>query len=394
MKLHRVLVLVILLPAWILALTTTVHAQETLPVVHAVLFYSRECGHCQYVITEVLPPLMEQYGEQLQIIGVDVNQPHGQTLFLSALQKHNVDSGGVPFLVVGNTYLIGSHDIPEKLPGLVDTYLSTGGVDWPDVPGLQETLASATPPSPTLPPEQATVAESVPAPVGTSVSNSSGAAAPARSPIGSGTMAWRDRFAADVAGNSLAVLVLLGMVGSVAWAARRWQAANPSHGEENGPWTVPFLCAVGLGVAGYLAYVEAAQATAVCGPVGDCNTVQGSEYARLFGILPIGVLGLLGYLGIAVAWVVARSTHGPARSLAGIALFVVPAFGTLFSIYLTFLEPFVIGATCAWCLLSSILITTTMLLGVGPARVAFSQSAIGASFRRRPARRSRAGKTR
>jgi uncharacterized membrane protein len=31
--------------------------------------------------------------------------------------------------------------------------------------------------------------------------------------------------------------------------------------------------------------------------------------------------------------------------------------GTLFSIYLTFLEPFVIGATCAWCLASAIIMT-------------------------------------
>jgi uncharacterized membrane protein len=31
--------------------------------------------------------------------------------------------------------------------------------------------------------------------------------------------------------------------------------------------------------------------------------------------------------------------------------------GTLFSVYLTFLEPFVIGATCAWCLTSAVVIT-------------------------------------
>ncbi len=31
-------------------------------------------------------------------------------------------------------------------------------------------------------------------------------------------------------------------------------------------------------------------------------------------------------------------------------------FGTVFSIYLTFLEPFVTGATCAWCLTSAMMI--------------------------------------
>ena len=37
------------------------------------------------------------------------------------------------------------------------------------------------------------------------------------------------------------------------------------------------------------------------------------------------------------------------------------AFGLIFSIYLTFLEPFVIGATCAWCLTSAILMTMVAL---------------------------------
>jgi len=50
--------------------------------------------------------------------------------------------------------------------------------------------------------------------------------------------------------------------------------------------------------------------------------------------------------------------------------------GVLFSIYLTFLEPFVIGATCAWCLSSAVimtlllLLTTTLLTGAdAPARL-------------------------
>jgi uncharacterized membrane protein len=52
-------------------------------------------------------------------------------------------------------------------------------------------------------------------------------------------------------------------------------------------------------------------------------------------------------------------------------MFGMAAFGTLFSIYLTFLEPFVIGATCAWCLTSAILITILMLLAIRPAKTAF-----------------------
>jgi uncharacterized membrane protein len=65
---------------------------------------------------------------------------------------------------------------------------------------------------------------------------------------------------------------------------------------------LPLLALVGLGVAGYLSYIETQELPAVCGPVGDCNAVQASPYARLFGILPIGVLGMAGYLLILAAW--------------------------------------------------------------------------------------------
>lgn len=51
-------------------------------------------------------------------------------------------------------------------------------------------------------------------------------------------------------------------------------------------------------------------------------------------------------------------------SLATLALLGMTLFGTLFSIYLTFLEPFVIGATCAWCLSSAVIITIQMMLSI------------------------------
>lgn len=122
-------------------------------MVRAVLFYSPSCGYCHHVITEVLPPLIEKYGHQLSIVGVDVTQPDGQALFLAALQHFNLERSGLPFLVVGDTYLIGSIDIPEKFPGLIEQYLSQGGVDWPAIPGLAETLATAQPTeSPTVTP--------------------------------------------------------------------------------------------------------------------------------------------------------------------------------------------------------------------------------------------------
>jgi len=165
------------------------------------------------------------------------------------------------------------------------------------------------------------------------------------------------------------------MLGSVVWAVSLFRRADGVSLKGSWAWIIPLLCAIGLIVAGYLAYVETKRVTAVCGPVGDCNTVQQSEYARLFGILPIGVLGLIGYVAIFTSWLIARYANDRLAGLAIVSLFIMTAFGTLFSIYLTFLEPFVIGATCAWCLTSAILMTILMLLTVRPAKAAISEFA-------------------
>jgi uncharacterized membrane protein len=128
---------------------------------------------------------------------------------------------------------------------------------------------------------------------------------------------------------------------------------------------VPALVVLGAGVAAYLSFVEVTHAEAVCGPVGDCNTVNQSEYARLFGTLPVGVLGLLGYGVILVLWLLARGGPQGARPPAALALWGAAFVGTVFSLYLTFLEPFVIGATCAWCLTSA-LVMTALLWATAP----------------------------
>ncbi|MBM3696276.1 MAG: hypothetical protein FJW79_10140, partial [Actinobacteria bacterium] len=56
-----------------------------------------------------------------------------------------------------------------------------------------------------------------------------------------------------------------------------------------------------------------------------------------------------------------------AADVAAVTLFAGTVAGVLFSAYLTFLEPFVIGATCAWCLASAVIITLLMWLTARPA---------------------------
>ena len=153
--------------------------------------------------------------------------------------------------------------------------------------------------------------------------------------------------------NFFLASVLLGMVLSLLLSGY-----PPRVGAREWPsWAVPVLVFIGTGVAAYLSFIEVTHGEAFCGPVGDCNAVQNSKYAMLFGVLPVGVVGLAGYSAMIIAWVIARYRGGSLSIFANIALLAMALFGTLFAIYLTFLEPFVIGATCAWCLASAVIMT-------------------------------------
>jgi uncharacterized membrane protein len=117
------------------------------------------------------------------------------------------------------------------------------------------------------------------------------------------------------------------------------------------------IVVLGLGVAAYLTYVHYAGLQPFCaGGSGGCERVQSSTYARLAGV-PVAVLGLAGYLAIAVA----LSAAGERARLAAAAL-AVAGFG--FSAYLTYLELFVIHAICQWCVASAVLLTMLAVLTV------------------------------
>jgi len=178
-------------------------------------------------------------------------------------------------------------------------------------------------------------------------------------------MTVQEKFKSDLVGNILSVVLLAGMLVVLVITGINL-TKDPDPDKKGTPeWLIPLLSIIGIGIAGYLAYIELNQLEAVCGPVGNCNTVQQSEYATLFGFLPIGVLGVMGYLFIIILWL-ARLLDLPGYTrILNLALFGITLFGILFSIYLTFLEPFVIGATCIWCLSSAVIMTILFLLAAG-----------------------------
>ncbi|MFN2114044.1 MAG: vitamin K epoxide reductase family protein, partial [Anaerolineales bacterium] len=65
---------------------------------------------------------------------------------------------------------------------------------------------------------------------------------------------------------------------------------------------------------------------------------------------------------ILILWLLTKLDLPEYDHLIKMALWILTLFGILFSIYLTFLEPFVIGASCMWCLTSAVIMTSLFLL--------------------------------
>ena len=332
------------------------------PVARAVLFYAPSCEHCHEVISGYLPYLMEQYGNRLQILSVDASVSPGLELFKAAVTKYHVPrkDRGVPAIVIGDHFLSGPADISAQMPTLIGQYLVEGGVEWPAVPGLPQVMTAEGGPATTSPSQL----------LGTSE-------------LPDGVL---DRVARDRWGNTAALVVLVGMlavVGTVIWRAGRiWRAlaAVPRSGGWKA-YVVIALTGLGVCISAYLAYVETSHSAALCGPVGDCNAVQQSTYAQLFGVLPVAYAGMVGYLLIGAAFCISRLASGSTATAAARAFFLLTLCGTLFSIYLTALEPFVIGASCAWCLTSAVITTSLLLLSVsGLRRFPHTSTAAGPSF--------------
>lgn len=144
-------------------------------------------------------------------------------------------------------------------------------------------------------------------------------------------------------------------------------------------WAVPVLVVGGLAVAGYLTFAESTHSNPSCGPVGDCGAVQNSPYAVLFGVLPVGLLGFSGYAVILLAWLVGWLAADMAKKWSALIVWGLCVFGVLFSAYLTFLEPFVIGATCMWCIASAVLMIVLLWVSTPAAQEALAMEQVFSS---------------
>ena len=102
--------------------------------------------------------------------------------------------------------------------------------------------------------------------------------------------------------------------------------------------------------------------TLVCA-VGSCETVQTSKWATLLGF-PVGGWGVAYYVAVFALSIAGLSAGLSESRGVSLTLVTMTGFGVIFSLWLTYLELFVIHAICQWCVISAILAIALFVISV------------------------------
>ena len=123
------------------------------------------------------------------------------------------------------------------------------------------------------------------------------------------------------------------------------------------------LSVAGLIVAGYLTYLDLSGSTAaLCSVGGGCDTVRESRYSQISGI-PVATVGVAGYLVI-LAILLFETISNPLADYGPALVFGSTLIGLLYSLYLTYLEIFVIVAICPYCMSSAVIMTFLFIVSI------------------------------
>ncbi len=137
---------------------------------------------------------------------------------------------------------------------------------------------------------------------------------------------------------------------------------------------IVLLALVALLVATYLwLYKIGVLGELQCG-TGDCEYVQTSRYAEVFGI-PVAFYGVVGYVGLFALGLMRLQPRLATDRRVGAGLAALATVGFAFTLYLTAIELFVLHAICRWCMASAAIMTTVWLLSVAELRGMPSETA-------------------
>jgi len=127
---------------------------------------------------------------------------------------------------------------------------------------------------------------------------------------------------------------------------------------------IALLALVGLFVALYLWLHALGFGGAIkCGASGGCETVQTSQWAVFLGT-PVAFYGVVGYLALLIVALAGLRPAALAQPRWSKWLVLLATVGFGFTLYLTYLELFVIHAICRWCVGSAVIITAIWVVAV------------------------------
>ncbi len=126
---------------------------------------------------------------------------------------------------------------------------------------------------------------------------------------------------------------------------------------------IVLLALAGLLVSLYLwLYKIGVIGTLQCG-TGGCEYVQASRYAELLGI-PVAFYGVAGYAVLFAVGLVGLQPAFAGDRRVGVALAALASAGFAFTLYLTYIELFVLHAICRWCVASAVIVAAIWGLAV------------------------------
>lgn len=123
------------------------------------------------------------------------------------------------------------------------------------------------------------------------------------------------------------------------------------------PFIAAMIALIGLGDSVYLTVHHLTAEPVPCGITGGCETVLTSSYAEIAGI-PLAAFGALAYFAAFSLAILTAFGNRALWNLYG----VVTAVMALFSLWLIYLQAFVIKSFCQYCLLSAATSITLFIL--------------------------------
>ena len=132
------------------------------------------------------------------------------------------------------------------------------------------------------------------------------------------------------------------------------------------------LSSIGLLNAFYLTWIKLANQVAQCAGIGDCEAVNSSPYSEIGGI-PIALLGAAAFLVILLV-LLFEERNETLRENGPLLVVAISLVGVFYSVYLTYLEVYVIKAICPYCVLSALVLVALLILSWQRLRAQWGQA--------------------